>query len=137
MSDPVNHPAHYHSVYLHVGCGKAIECIDIVRHMNFNLGNVVKYIWRADHKGATIEDLKKARWYLDDEIKRLEAAAGTAITPENLTDEQALAAVKAAVQGAAVLGALDVPLGPSGSRYVADKYVADKMAENYSAGRGF
>jgi hypothetical protein len=39
--------------------------------MNFNLGNAVKYIWRAGDKGNLIEDLKKARWYLDREIIRL------------------------------------------------------------------
>lgn len=43
--------------------------------MNFNLGNAIKYIWRHADKGATIEDLKKARWYLDDEITRLEKLA--------------------------------------------------------------
>jgi Protein of unknwon function (DUF3310) len=49
-----------------------IECIQITRHMNFNLGNVFKYIWRSDHKEALIQDLKKAQWYLADEIARLE-----------------------------------------------------------------
>jgi hypothetical protein len=42
--------------------------------MNFNLGNAIKYIWRASEKGALVEDLKKARWYLDREIQRLEKA---------------------------------------------------------------
>lgn len=64
--DMVNHPPHYTSH------PSGVECIDITRHMTFNLGNVVKYLWRADEKGSTVEDLKKARWYLDDEIKRLE-----------------------------------------------------------------
>jgi hypothetical protein len=64
--DPVNHPAHYTS---HTS---GIECIEIVRHMNFNRGNAVKYIWRAGEKGPAIEDLKKAIWLLQDEIKRLE-----------------------------------------------------------------
>ena len=64
--DPVNHPAHY------TGHPSGIECIEITRHMNFCLGNVIKYVLRADHKGNAIEDLKKARWYLDDEIKRRE-----------------------------------------------------------------
>ncbi len=67
MTDPVNHPAHY------TGHASGIECISIARHMNFNLGNVLKYIWRAGRKGDQIEDLKKARFYLDDEIARLEA----------------------------------------------------------------
>jgi hypothetical protein len=51
-----------------------VECIDVVEHMTFNVGNAVKYCWRSGHKGALIEDLKKARWYLDREISRLEKA---------------------------------------------------------------
>ena len=66
-NDPVNHPAHY------TGHPSGIECIQITRWMNFNLGNAIKYIWRAGNKGNAIEDLKKARWYLDDEIKRRES----------------------------------------------------------------
>lgn len=65
-SDPVNHPAHYTSH------PSGIECIEVTRWMNFNLGNALKYIWRAGNKGNALEDLKKARWYLDDEIKRRE-----------------------------------------------------------------
>jgi len=42
--------------------------------MNFNPGNAIKYIWRAGNKGNALEDLKKARWYLDDEIKRREGS---------------------------------------------------------------
>jgi hypothetical protein len=69
--DPVNHPSHY------TAHASGVECIQITRHMNFNLGNVVKYLWRSGHKHETpLEDLRKARWYLDDEIKRLEAAKG-------------------------------------------------------------
>lgn len=71
--DKVNHPSHY--TWLKNLCG--IEVIDIVRHMGFNLGNVVKYVLRAGHKSEKgysdfdkeIEDLKKAKWYLEDEIK--------------------------------------------------------------------
>lgn len=66
MSDNVNNPKHYTSH------PSGVECIQITRHMSFNLGNVIKYLWRADEKGAALEDLKKARWYLDDEIKRRE-----------------------------------------------------------------
>ena len=65
MNDPVNHPAHYNQV-------PGIECIDAVRHFNFNLGNVIKYVWRAGLKGDALEDLKKARFYLEDEIARRE-----------------------------------------------------------------
>lgn len=64
--DPIN-PSHYRKH------PSGIECIDITRHMNFNLGNTIKYIWRAGEKNDLIEDLRKAAWYLDDEIRRLEA----------------------------------------------------------------
>ena len=74
--DKVNHPSHY--TWLKDLCG--IEVIDITRHMDFNLGNSIKYILRSGHKKEegytdkqkTIEDLKKAIWYLNDEIKMLE-----------------------------------------------------------------
>jgi uncharacterized protein DUF3310 len=62
--DPVNHPAHYTS--------RGIECIDVAEGLSFCLGNALKYIWRAGLKGDPVEELKKARWYLDREIKRLE-----------------------------------------------------------------
>lgn len=65
MYDPVNHPKHYTTH------PSGVECITVTEHMNFNLGNAVKYIWRADEKGNQLEDLKKARWYLDREISRL------------------------------------------------------------------
>ena len=60
----VDHPDHYNQV-------PGIECIQVVRHFNFNLGNAIKYIWRAGHKGDILEDLEKAVWYIQDEIKRL------------------------------------------------------------------
>ncbi len=66
QSDPVHHPKHYTSH------PSGIECIDVTRHMNFNRGNAVKYIWRAGEKGPAVEDLKKSIWYLQDEIRRLE-----------------------------------------------------------------
>ena|SRR5688500_14550639 len=68
IPDPVNHPSHYNSH------PSGIECIMITEHMNFCLGNVIKYCWRADAKGNAIEDLAKARWYLDREIERLKNA---------------------------------------------------------------
>ncbi|MFG3582584.1 DUF3310 domain-containing protein [Streptomyces sp. NPDC047990] len=68
-SDPVNHPSHY--TWLPNG----IEVIDITKHFSFTLGNALKYIMRAGHKGNTLEDLKKAVWYLEHEIKAMEAAA--------------------------------------------------------------
>lgn len=63
-ADNVNHPPHYKEH------PSGVECIQITEHFNFNLGNAIKYIWRCDRKGKSIEDLEKARWYLDREIKR-------------------------------------------------------------------
>lgn len=68
MNDPVNHPEHYTSH------PSGVECIQVTEHMNFCLGNAVKYIWRAGSKGDTIQDLEKARWYLDREIARLKTS---------------------------------------------------------------
>jgi len=66
MKDDVNHPAHY------TAHPTGVECIDIVEHMNFNLGNAIKYIWRAGLKSPDAEkDLRKATWYLSREIIRL------------------------------------------------------------------
>lgn len=73
--DRVNHPSHY--TWLKDKCG--IEVIDITRHMDFCLGNAIKYILRAGHKQDAsltdnqkeIEDLKKAIWYIKDRIKQL------------------------------------------------------------------
>ena len=64
-ADPVNHPEHYK-----VG---GIETIDFIeaKGLSYHLGNVVKYITRADHKGNRLQDLEKAQWYLSREISRL------------------------------------------------------------------
>lgn len=67
--DAVNHPRHY------TQHPSGVECIAITEHMGFCLGNAMKYIWRADLKADAIEDLRKARWYLDREIARREANA--------------------------------------------------------------
>ena len=64
MNDPVNHPKHYTSH------PSGIECIQITEHMGFNLGNALKYIWRADLKNDAVEDLRKARWYIEREITK-------------------------------------------------------------------
>lgn len=79
MYDDVNHPRHYTSH------PSGVECISITEHMNFNIGNAVKYLWRAGIKGEAktvgdmgnaklkhIEDLKKAAWYVNREIERLQ-----------------------------------------------------------------
>ena len=60
----IDHPPHY------TNHPSGIECIEITEHMNFNLGNAIKYIWRADLKGHTVDDLSKARWYIEREINR-------------------------------------------------------------------
>jgi hypothetical protein len=71
MTDVINHPPHYTSRDMACSaCAEKIECIDVTRHMSFNLGNAIKYIWRCDYKDASVEDLKKAVWYLNDEIKK-------------------------------------------------------------------
>lgn len=61
----VNHPRHYNTN------PSGVECITVVQHMTFNVGNAVKYLWRAGEKGALIQDLEKARRYIDFEIERL------------------------------------------------------------------
>lgn len=76
MNDKVNHPSHY--TWLKDACG--IEVIDITRHLDFDIGNAVKYLLRAgrksedgyDDKQKAIEDLQKAVWYINDKIKTLQ-----------------------------------------------------------------
>ena len=72
MTDMVNHPPHYTSLGARCECGRPIECIDVVEHMMKCRADVIKYVWRAGLKGDAIEDLRKARWMLDREIRRLE-----------------------------------------------------------------
>jgi hypothetical protein len=72
MADMVNHPPHYTSHH------SGVECITVVEHMSFNLGNAIKYIWRADSKGNAKEELEKAAWYLQREIQRRAALSGAA-----------------------------------------------------------
>lgn len=68
MHDPVNHPSHY------ISDPSGVEAIQITRHRTFNIGNAIKYLWRAGLKGSDseIQDLRKAIWYINDEIERLE-----------------------------------------------------------------
>ena len=63
--ETVNHPKHYNSH------PSGVEAIVICEHMTFNVGNAVKYLFRAGLKGAAVEDLKKAAWYINREIERL------------------------------------------------------------------
>jgi len=73
----VNHPPHYTSD------PSGVECIQITRHRNFNVGNAIKYLWRAGLKddAKQIEDLRKAVWYINDEIARL-----TRLAPPTVSD---------------------------------------------------
>lgn len=72
MADMVDHPPHY------TAHPSGVECIVVTEHMNFCVGNAIKYLWRADAKGAALEDLEKARWYIDREIARRRAEASKA-----------------------------------------------------------
>jgi hypothetical protein len=65
MNDNVNHPKHYTSH------PSGVECIEVTEHLNFCIGNAIKYLWRAGLKGEQVEDLRKARWYIDREISRI------------------------------------------------------------------
>lgn len=66
--DKIN-PSHYKAH------PSGIECIEVTRHLNFNIGNAIKYLWRNGLKDneSSIDDLNKAMWYIKDEIKRLES----------------------------------------------------------------
>lgn len=66
-NDPTN-PNHYKSH------PSKVECIQITEHMNFCRGNAIKYIWRAGEKNDEIEDLEKAKWYIEREIQRLKTS---------------------------------------------------------------
>lgn len=68
--ETVNHPAHYNLSKAKCECGRRIECIEVVRHMDFNLGNAMKYIWRFEHRNGA-EDIKKAIFYLNDYLKNI------------------------------------------------------------------
>jgi hypothetical protein len=74
-NDPINHPSHY------TAHPSGVECIQISEHFGFNLGNVIKYIWRAPLKGAALDDLKKARWYLEREISNQEKFLTKTVKP--------------------------------------------------------
>ena len=63
-NDLINNPSHYTSV-------PGIECIDVTKHFNFNLGNIIKYAWRCGLKGDPIQGLEKIKKYAEFEIERL------------------------------------------------------------------
>ena len=78
--DPINHPDHYTSH------PSGAECIEITEWFPFNLGNAIKYIWRCGKKGDSLDDLRKARWYVDREITRLETARNDAKPDHDMAD---------------------------------------------------
>ena len=69
-ADAVDHPRHYNAH------PSGVECITVAEHMRFNLGNAIKYIWRADEKGNAVEVLQKAAWYVAREIELRTKAGG-------------------------------------------------------------
>ena len=81
--DPIDSPAHYAE-------GRQYEPIDVIAdwELNYHLGNTLKYVSRAGRKLNQLEDLKKARWYLDREIQTLEAVP-FAVTYEDVLEAAA------------------------------------------------
>lgn len=75
-TERVNHPSHYNGV-------PGIECIDVVEHFSFVRGNAIKYLWRAGAKGDLVEDLEKAKWYIQREIDTAKAASQSNRTEVN------------------------------------------------------
>ena len=93
MTDLINHPPHY------TAHPSGVECIQITEHMGFNVGNAVKYLWRADLKGNQLADLEKAAWYIQREIQRINGASE--VEPTEWTDAMVEAMVDAPMNRAA------------------------------------
>ncbi len=74
--DLINSPKHYKSH------PSGIECIEVTRHMNFNIGSAIKYLWRNGLKDGNPakQDLEKAIWYIKDEIRMIEEAEKKQLT---------------------------------------------------------
>ena len=101
--DPINNPSHY-------AAGRKYETIEVIEDwdLSYRLGNATKYISRAGRKdpAKTVEDLKKARWYLDREIEALEGArVPYSVTYEDILEDQAAAAAAGSGACAAAQGA--------------------------------
>jgi hypothetical protein len=77
-TEAINHPAHWFCPSPHGGADNPYEAIKVIEAwgLGFHLGNTVKYIARAGKKDPTLQDLKKARWYLDRQISTMEASGG-------------------------------------------------------------
>ena len=67
MTDFINAPLHY------TAHPSGVECITVTEHFSFNVGNAIKYLWRAGLKGDTLDDLRKAAWYVERELRRVDA----------------------------------------------------------------
>lgn len=64
MAEAVDHPPHYNAH------PSGVEAVEVCEHLSFNIGNALKYVWRARLKGNAVEDLRKAKWYLERELER-------------------------------------------------------------------
>lgn len=88
MSDPVSHPSHYtQGEYKCKHCGKQIECIHILQWMTYNIGAAMKYLWRYKDKGNPVQDLQKAKQYIDFEIAKLKVNEPEVESAAGLTEE--------------------------------------------------
>jgi hypothetical protein len=107
MSDAVSHPTHYTSH------SSGVECIEVVESLPFNVGNAIKYLWRAGLKGPAAEDMRKALWYLRRECARLRAIGAYGSARPKAARVAALRAVAGCPEGVLrdVLTALLVPEG--------------------------
>lgn len=74
MADEINHPLHYNQH------PSGVECITIIEPFSFNVGNAMKYLWRAGLKHNAIADIRKAQWYIQREIARLNASGDVWMT---------------------------------------------------------
>jgi len=142
MSDMINKPKHYQSPKP-MRNGQHLEAIDVIKAfgLGFELGNAIKYILRSDAKGATIEDLKKAGYYINDQIREMESAraapikaevvefSGMRCQPQNIPKEDVkiLGEVK---QGYTVLGSIEeLQTAPPGNYIVASDIMVGRILE--------
>lgn len=88
MTEAINHPPHY------MTHPSGVEAIDICEWLPFSAGNAIKYVWRADHKGRPREDLHKAIWYVERQIRNLDRREKISYRPGKLASERALLVLK-------------------------------------------
>lgn len=111
MTETINHPPHY------MAHPSGVEAIDICEWLPFSAGNAIKYVWRADHKGRSREDLHKAIWYLERQIRSRGPSMGpfsrfnVSYRPGKLASERALLVLRSDANSllSKVLSALAVP----------------------------